>query len=97
MTVLTITHADNEILAVVNGAVIYDKTTNNNPSLNEKVNLDPFLASGLNFLVLIGINWGGPATFTGTMNIGGKDIPFSFNAPATSPGMVFTQTFIIPK
>ena len=97
MAILTITRADNEILAVLNGAVIYNKATNNNPSLNEKVNLDPFLASGLNLLVLVGINWSGPASFTGTVNISGRDIPFSFSAPATTQGMAFTQTFVIPK
>lgn len=97
MTTLTITRADNEILAVLNGSVIYNKMTNNNPLLNDRVNLDPFLACGLNHLVLVGINWSGPANFVGTVNASGRDIPFEFSAPTTGQGMVFTQTFVIPK
>ncbi len=97
MATLKITHADNEIWATVNGLVVYDKKTEGDPTINDHVNLDPYLAAGLNTLVIAGVNWGGPAHFTGSVVIGGIDTPFSFQAPSTPKGIVFTQTFVIPK
>ncbi len=97
MATLTITHADNEILATVNGVIVYDKKTENNPTLNDQIDLGPYLASGINTLVVIGVNWGGPAAFAGLVSIGSVVTPFSFGAALTPNGVAFTQTFVIPK
>lgn len=97
MATLKITHADNEILATVNGLIVYDRKTENNPTLNDQVVLDPYLAAGINTLVVIGINWGGPAAFAGSVTVGSIDTPFSYGAAATPNGVAFTQSFAIPK
>ncbi|HEY0328353.1 MAG TPA: hypothetical protein VGC77_04570 [Rhodopseudomonas sp.] len=95
-TTLTVTHADNEVAAILNGVVVYDKKTEGNPPINDQVPLDPYLAAGLNVLAITGINWGGPATFSGAVTVGAVVTPFNFAAASTPNGMVFNQTFVIP-
>jgi hypothetical protein len=95
-TTLTVTHADNEVAAFLNGLVIYDKKTENNPTFNDQIQLDPYLAEGLNVLTVAGTNWGGPATFSGSVTVGSVVTPFSFTAASTPNGMVFNQNFVIP-
>lgn len=97
MPTLNITRADNEIFATVNGLVVYDKKTENDPVLEDKVDLTPYLADGLNTLVIAGINWGGPAHYVGSVVVGNITTPFNFTAPQTANGVVFTQTFVIPQ
>ena len=95
--ILTVTRADNEVAAYVNGVQVYDKKTENNPAFNDVIELDAYLAAGLNALVLVGVNWGGPCTFSGTVQIGKVVQPFSYTANSTPNGIVWTQTFAIPK
>src|ERR1700694_1253477 len=96
---LTVTHADNELIAVLNCVTVYDKKTQGDPVLNDVVELTPFLKAGCccNCLVLYGINLGGPANFAGTLTIGNAPtIPFSFTAATTLNGMIWQQVFVIP-
>jgi hypothetical protein len=95
-TTLTVTHADNEVAAILNGLVVYDKKTEGNPPFNDQVQLDPYLIAGQNVLVIVGINWGGPAAFTGSVTVGSVVTPFNFTAGATPNGISFNQTFVIP-
>ncbi|AGK49587.1 hypothetical protein BTI_3779 [Burkholderia thailandensis MSMB121] len=97
MATLYITNADNEVFATVNGLVVYDRKTENNPTFSDQVDLTPHLADGLNTLVVAGVNWGGPATFKGTVVVGKIETPFAFTAPSTPNGIVFHQTFVIPQ
>jgi hypothetical protein len=93
---LTVTHADNEVAAFLNGLLVYDKKTEGNPTFNDQVPLDPYLIAGINVLVVAGTNWGGPATFTGSVTVGAVTTPFTYTATSTPNGMVFTQVFVIP-
>jgi hypothetical protein len=94
---LTINNADNELAAFVNCVKVYDKKTEGNPSLKDEVDLTPFLTGCCcNCLTLVGINWGGPATFKGKLTIGTLDIPFSATFPSTPNGICWEQTFAIP-
>lgn len=93
---LTVTRADNEVAAFLNGLLVYDKKTENNPAFSDVVQLDPYLAAGLNALVVTGTNWSGPCTFTGSVTVGTVVTPFNFTAGGTPNGMVFHQTFVIP-
>lgn len=97
MATLKITNADNEVFATINGLVVYDKKTEGNPPLSDQVDLTPFLAEGVNTLMVVGINWGGPATFKGSVVVGNIETPFSYTAPSTPNGIVFHQVFVIPK
>ena len=95
---LTVNNADNELAAILNCVTVYDKKTEGNPSFNDVVDLTPFLKDGCccNCLILIGINWGGPATFKGSLTIGTLVQPFSVTFPSTPNGIVWTEVFIIP-
>src|ERR1700733_14375146 len=95
-TILTVTHADNEVAAFLNGLVVYDKKTEGNPTFNDQVVLDPYLTGGMNVLVIAGTNWGGPATFTGSVTVGNVVTPFNFSVASSVNGMVFNQVFAIP-
>jgi|SRR5581483_11059110 len=95
---LTVNKADNELIAVLNCITVYDRKTENNPTLKDVVELTPFLKDGCccNCLVLYGINWGGPSTFEGSVKIGPTvTIPFSATFPSSPNGMIWTQTFIL--
>jgi hypothetical protein len=95
---LTVNNADNELAAFLNCVTVYDKKTDGNPSLNDVVDLTPFLKSGCccNCLHLIGINWGGPATFKGSLTIGTLVQPFSVTFPSTPNGIAWETRFLIP-
>jgi hypothetical protein len=95
---LTVNNADNELAAYLNCVPVYDKKTEGNPTFNDVVDLTPFLKSGCccNCLVLIGINWGGPATFNGSLTIGTLVQPFAVTFPSTPNGIAFTRFFYIP-
>jgi hypothetical protein len=95
---LTVNNADNELAAFLNCIMVYDKKTENNPSFNDVVDLTPFLKSGCccNCLVLVGINWSGPATFKGSLTIGAHVQAFSFTVASSPNGIVWTQVFEIP-
>jgi hypothetical protein len=90
---LVVNHADNELMAFLNGALIYDKKTENNPALNDQIQIQSLMQAGGNVLVLVGINWGGPATFDGQIVAGNIVIPFSYTAPNTPNGSCWNQTF----
>lgn len=95
-TTLNVTRADNEVAVFLNGLLVYDKKTEGNPSFNDQVPLDAYLIAGMNVLVVAGTNWGGPATFAGSVTVGAVSTPFNYTAPSTPNGMVFTQVFAIP-
>jgi hypothetical protein len=96
---LTVTNADNELAAFLNCVNVYDKKTEGNPTFKDVVDLTPYLKSGCccNCLVLIGINWGGPATFKGSLQIGtAPPQSFSVTFPSTPNGIVWQEVFVIP-
>ncbi len=103
---LTVNNADNELAAFLNCVSVYDKKTEGNATFNDVVDLTPALKSGCccNCLVLVGINWGGPATFKGNLTISGSPTgtfvqPFfaTFpSLPGTANGIVWQQVFNIP-
>jgi hypothetical protein len=93
---LTVTRADNEVAAFLNGLLVYDKKTEGNPAFNDQIPLDPYLVAGINALVIAGTNWGGPATFTGSVTVGTVVTPFNFTVGSSPNGMIFNQTFVIP-
>ncbi|MBC7953695.1 MAG: hypothetical protein H7Z12_17995 [Rhodospirillaceae bacterium] len=91
---LIVNHADNELMAFLNGALVYDRKTEGNPGLNDQVQLQGLMQAGSNVLVLVGVNWGGPATFDGRIEASGNIvIPFSYTAASTPNGMCWNQTF----
>lgn len=91
---LKVTRADNEVMAFLNGALVYDRKTEGNPLLNDQVQISGLMQAGANVLVLVGVNWGGPATFEGAIEApGGIVIPFSYTAGGTPNGMCWNHSY----
>ena len=94
---LTIKRADNEVAAFLNGILVYDKKTEGDPPLSDVVDLTGFIQHGCcNTLVVIGINWGGPAHYEGSLSIDSSTTSWAFTSPSTPNGMVFDRSFTIP-
>ena len=94
---LTIKRADNEIAAFLNGVLVYDRKTENDPQLNDVVDISGFIQKGCcNSLVLVGINWGGPAHFEGSLSVDNSVTSWAVQLPSTPNGMVFDRSFSIP-
>lgn len=91
--VLTITHADNEVIAILNGDVVYSRKTEGDPALNEQVDLTPLLLPGINHLTIIGVNWGGPANYSGTLQINASTISWGQSQPNPGQGMTWNRSF----
>jgi hypothetical protein len=51
---------------------------------------------GLNTLVLVGVNWGGPANLQGSLTIGAVTQKIAFQASSNPNGIAWTQNFVIP-
>lgn len=95
---LTVNNADNEVAAFLNCVKVYDRKTEGNPTFNDVVDLTPFLKQGCccNCLYIIGINWGGPATFKGSVTIGTSVQPFNATFASSPNGIIWEQIFVIP-
>jgi hypothetical protein len=89
--VLTVTRADNELIALLNGNIVYNKTTENNPEFSDVVNLTSSLIQGNNVLTLLGINWGGGAVYQGTLTIDSTTTPWGASYSSTANGLVWSQ------
>jgi hypothetical protein len=86
--ILSVTHADNEVIAYLNTDQIYDRKTENDPPLNDTVDLSNKLVKGHNSVVILGINWGGPAHFDGNLTLDGKVIVnLTYALPSTPNGV----------
>jgi hypothetical protein len=87
--VLVINNADNEVIAFVNADEVYDRKTEGDPTFTDTVDLSSKLRSGHNSIVILGINWGGPAHFIGNLSLDGKVLfNMTFALPTTPNGVV---------
>lgn len=86
---LTVNNADNELIVYVNTTQVYDKKTENDPTFHDTVDLSSNLRRGQNSVVILGINWGGPAHYVGQLNLDGKPLlSMTFALPSTPNGVV---------
>jgi len=84
---LTVNNADNELIVYVNTTQVYDKTEND-PTFHDSVDLSSNLRRGQNSVVILGINWGGPAHYVGQLNLDGKPLLSMTFALASTPNGV---------
>lgn len=90
MTMLNVTRCDNElyVVAYADGygslEVLHISSGYNDP-VNYSVNLGSVLKPGAYNISLIGINWGGPAAFTVTLN----GTPYNYVNPNAPLGLVW--------
>ena len=92
---LTVTRADNQIAAYLNGSRVYFKSTDNDPYLNDVTDLTDKLNPNLNTLLIVGVNWGGPYNFTGNLNAYGTITNWSASKNTSPNGIVWSQSFNI--
>ena len=81
--------ADNHLAVFLNGDVVKNVKTENNPALTETFNFT--LRAGQNFLLLTGANWHGPASFKGKLMIPGNQ-PIEFDD--SFPGEPWTRGLV---
>jgi hypothetical protein len=86
---LVINNADNELIAYLNSEQAYDRKTEGDPSFNDSLDLSGKLRHGHNSLVILGVNWGGPAHYVGQITLDGKILfSMTFGLPNTPNGVV---------
>ena len=94
--VLTVNNADNELIAYLNSEQVYDRKTEFDPTFNDVTDLSSKLVRGHNSLVILGINWGGPAHFAGNVTLDGKVlIPLTYALPNPGNGVVAAWSSIV--
>lgn len=93
--ILTVARADNQVVVTLNGNIVYDKKTEGDPELNDSVNLTPLLASGVNHLTILGINWGGPAHYKGTLQLDSSIIEWGQYQGNPGTGTTWSRSFQI--
>ena len=93
---LRVTNADNEIVVFLNGLVVYAREQEEDVTFDDVTDLDPYLTSGLNILILVGVNWSAAANYRGALTIGDITQPFSYQKDDAQPGVSWIQTFTIP-
>lgn len=93
MTMLNVTRCDNElyVVAYADGygslEVLHISSGYNDP-VNYSVNLGSVLKPGAYNISLIGINWGGPAAFTVTID----GTPYTYEDGGAATGVVWYPT-----
>jgi hypothetical protein len=88
---LVVHNADNEVIAFVNTDQVYDRKTEGDPTFTDSVDLSSKLRIGHNSVVILGINWGGPAHFIGNLSLDGRTLfDMTFALPTTPNGVVAT-------
>jgi hypothetical protein len=92
-TILTVNNADNQVVAYLNGQEVYNKSTESNPTFADTVDLTNKLIPGKNILLLVGINWGGPAIFKGSLSVNDQVTNWESYLESTPNGLVWSKTF----
>lgn len=93
MTTLSVTRCDNElyVIACANGMgsleVLHISSGYNDP-VNYTINLGSILAAGTYNITMVGINWGGPAAYTVTID----GTAYQYAKSDAPVGAVWTQT-----
>jgi hypothetical protein len=102
---LTVSRVDNQLLIFVNDTLVYIKSVQNNPPLNDRLDLTPWMVSGRNSFVFVGGNLTGssvnPSQFAYRIDFFGGDpappIEVNFFSQSPGVGIVFHRTYSIPK
>jgi hypothetical protein len=94
-TLLTINNADNQLVAYLNDGLVYNESHENNPPLNDVVDLSDKLIPGTNSLSILGVNWSGPATYKGSVSLDGMITPWEYEGNSPPIGIIWRKVFVI--
>ncbi|ALJ37290.1 hypothetical protein D9623_14350 [Azospirillum brasilense] len=91
--ILTVNYTDNQLVAYLNGAQVYNRI-GGGEAINEQVVLTGNLQAGVNQLLLVCVNFGGPAHAQGSVNINGRSQDFNFDTRRDdAPQGIVTQFY----
>lgn len=88
-----IKRADNEMRVLLNGQQVHYVRTDGDPDLNVRVDFD--VPYGLNSLVIIGVNWGGPSHFAYRLLADGVDRDEADERPGNSAGVLLVKQYLV--
>jgi hypothetical protein len=94
-TLLTINNADNQLVAYLNDGLVYNESHENNPPLNDVVDLSDKLIPGTNSLSILGVNWSGSATYKGSVSLDGTITPWEYEGNSPPIGIIWRKVFVI--
>jgi hypothetical protein len=94
-TLLTINNADNQLVAYLNDGLVYNESHENNPPLNDVVDLSDKLIPGTNSLSILGVNWSGSATYKGSVSPDGTITPWEYEGNSPPIGIIWRKVFVI--
>lgn len=72
---LHIYRADNEFIVITNDVVLYDRRTEHDPRINDTIDLTESLKLGINYINLLGIDWGGKYHYHFEFDLNGNSVP----------------------
>jgi hypothetical protein len=95
-TTLTVNYIDNQVVAFLNGKEVYNKTDQvSQQQFPDTVELTDKLKLGSNALLIVGINWGGPARFEGSLTIGDARTDWAEQIDIEKLGLIWSKLFDI--
>ena len=97
---LRVIHADNQILIFLHRTLIYTKSTDYDPMFEDVVDFTSLLITGINGLILVGLNHGGPYNFEVQVDVEGVTTRYGTGGPQAPPppgfGVVWSESIVIP-
>lgn len=92
---LSVSRADNLCVVIVNGAVAYTRGTDGDPLIpDNNIDLSAHLHKGKNYVTVIGVNWGGPSHFVGTLTSGGRAVgQWDFTQGGDTKGLTYQSSY----
>jgi len=82
--VLRVENADNELVVVLNDLLLYNRKTERDPSLRDEIELGEILKPGINFLNVLGIDWGHVFHYKFSLDVNGNNVS-SFSRDDSGP------------
>lgn len=72
---LWVYHADNCLVVTVNDVVVYTRATVRDPRFNDRVEIAEFLNPGVNYINILGFDWGGAQHFAFKLDKNNNGVP----------------------
>ena len=95
LTSLIVNNADNQLVVYLNDEVVYNKSHGASSSLTDNVDLTDRLIPGTNSLLILGVNWSGPASYKGGVSLDGAITPWEYHADSPPIGVIWRRLFVI--
>jgi hypothetical protein len=88
---LTVNYVDNQVVAFLNGEEVYNRTDQEGVQFPDSVELTGKLKAGANALLIVGVNWGGPARFEGSLTVGDERTDWGGQFDTEKLGLIWSK------